>query len=265
MWISRSSPPAPSPVHDHVGQQIEGAPRLRRIDHRRGIIRIAEPDARPNATRNGRIIGYGYRKIAGMRELPALQGGINHIVAKDISGDDHRHHVSRAGRQKADAVKAGLIILAKAIEFWRRVHSRDACVPAPCSLTIYRGQLNKLLIRQNICCVIPGTAPAEFEIDVVACVEDRCGAHPSRKLAGGGLLAITKLVDDENPAVRRGPVEAGRVGGLLSDGTIRIARYLYAELVVKPEMSRSLLNIAERPLPRLTLRGVGLTSKDAVS
>jgi hypothetical protein len=32
-----------------------------------------------------------------------------------------------------------------------------------------------------------------------------------------------------------------------------------------PEMSRSLLNIAKRPLPRLTLRGVSLTSKDAVS
>ena len=31
------------------------------------------------------------------------------------------------------------------------------------------------------------------------------------------------------------------------------------------EMSRSLLNIAKRPLPRLTLRGVSLTSKDAVS
>jgi len=31
------------------------------------------------------------------------------------------------------------------------------------------------------------------------------------------------------------------------------------------EMSRSLLSIAKRPLPRLTLRGVGLTSKDAVS
>ena len=30
-------------------------------------------------------------------------------------------------------------------------------------------------------------------------------------------------------------------------------------------MSRSLLNIAKRPLPRLTLRGVGLTSQDAVS
>jgi len=29
-------------------------------------------------------------------------------------------------------------------------------------------------------------------------------------------------------------------------------------------MSRSLLNIAKRSLPRLTLRGVGLTSKDAV-
>jgi hypothetical protein len=29
-------------------------------------------------------------------------------------------------------------------------------------------------------------------------------------------------------------------------------------------LSRSLLNIAKRSLPRLTLRGVGLTSKDAV-
>jgi hypothetical protein len=29
-------------------------------------------------------------------------------------------------------------------------------------------------------------------------------------------------------------------------------------------MSRSLLNIAKRSVPRLTLRGVGLTSKDAV-
>jgi len=35
--------------------------------------------------------------------------------------------------------------------------------------------------------------------------------------------------------------------------------------VLLREMSRSLLNIAKRPLPRLTLRGVGLTSKDAVS
>jgi hypothetical protein len=30
-------------------------------------------------------------------------------------------------------------------------------------------------------------------------------------------------------------------------------------------MSRSLLNIEKRSLPRLTLRGVGLASKDAVS
>ena len=36
------------------------------------------------------------------------------------------------------------------------------------------------------------------------------------------------------------------------------------ERVLTEEMSRSLLNIAKRPLP-LTLRGVGLTSKDAVS
>ena len=33
---------------------------------------------------------------------------------------------------------------------------------------------------------------------------------------------------------------------------------------VAREMSRSLLNIAKRSLPRLTLRGVGLASKDAV-
>ena len=39
---------------------------------------------------------------------------------------------------------------------------------------------------------------------------------------------------------------------------------LYARARRK-EMSRSLLNFAKRPLPRLTLRGVGLTSKDAVS
>jgi hypothetical protein len=36
-------------------------------------------------------------------------------------------------------------------------------------------------------------------------------------------------------------------------------------IVSSMEMSRSLLNIAKRPLPRLTLRGVCLTSKDAVS
>jgi hypothetical protein len=39
----------------------------------------------------------------------------------------------------------------------------------------------------------------------------------------------------------------------------------YVELKRFPGMSRSLLNIAKRPLPRLTLRGGGLTSKDAVS
>jgi len=44
---------------------------------------------------------------------------------------------------------------------------------------------------------------------------------------------ITKLVDDEKPAVRRRPVQAAWVSGFLSEGTIRITRYLYAELVVK--------------------------------
>jgi hypothetical protein len=40
---------------------------------------------------------------------------------------------------------------------------------------------------------------------------------------------------------------------------------LFVAFAGAKEMSRSLLNIAKRPLPRLTLRGVGLTSKDAVS
>jgi phage-related protein len=36
------------------------------------------------------------------------------------------------------------------------------------------------------------------------------------------------------------------------------------EIRIREGMSRSLLNIAKRSLPRLTLRGVGLTSKNAV-
>jgi hypothetical protein len=50
----------------------------------------------------------------------------------------------------------------------------------------------------------------------------------------------------------------GRIFGSLS-------QVAFAMSVVRWEMSRSLLNIAKRPLPRLTLRGVSLTSKDAVS
>jgi hypothetical protein len=38
---------------------------------------------------------------------------------------------------------------------------------------------------------------------------------------------------------------------------------LYAKIAALERMSRSLLNIAKRSLPRLTLRGVGLASKDA--
>jgi hypothetical protein len=33
-----------------------------------------------------------------MRELAAPQNGIDHIVAKDISGDNHGHHIRRPGR-----------------------------------------------------------------------------------------------------------------------------------------------------------------------
>ena len=48
-------------------------------------------------------------------------------------------------------------------------------------------------------------------------------------------------------------------------GTIQLIAVATALLCFLAEMSRSLLNIAKRPLPRLTLRGGGLTSKDAVS
>jgi hypothetical protein len=36
-----------------------------------------------------------------MRELAALQSGIDQIVAKDISGDNHGHHITRPERQKS--------------------------------------------------------------------------------------------------------------------------------------------------------------------
>jgi hypothetical protein len=36
-----------------------------------------------------------------MRELAALQGSIDQKVAKDISADNHGHHIAWPGRQKA--------------------------------------------------------------------------------------------------------------------------------------------------------------------
>ena len=107
-----------------------------------------------------------------MRELAAPQSSIDQIVAKDISGDDHGYHVCGPGRQKAYPIKACLVILADAIEFRRRVHGGDAAVPTPCGLTFYQVQLDKLSVRQSICCIIPGTPPAELEIDVSAGVKD---------------------------------------------------------------------------------------------
>ena len=127
-----------------------------------------------------------------MRKLASLQSSIDQIVAKDISGDNQGHHIARPRRQEAYAVKACLVILAESIEIRRCVHCGDTSVPPSCSLTCYRGQLDKLLIRQNIRCVIPGTPTAKFEIDISTCVDDRCGTHPGRKLAGGCLLAIVR-------------------------------------------------------------------------
>ena len=93
-----SAPTSALPVGDHIGQQIKGTSRLRRTDHRRGMIGVPEPDADADTGCNGRVICCGYRKIAGMRELAAPQNGIDHIVAKDISGDNHGHHIRRPGR-----------------------------------------------------------------------------------------------------------------------------------------------------------------------
>jgi hypothetical protein len=76
-----------------------------------------------NAGRDGGVICCGYRIISGMCELAALQGGINQIVTEYVSGDNYGHHIPRPGRQKTDAVKARLVILAEAIEFRRRVHA----------------------------------------------------------------------------------------------------------------------------------------------
>ena len=47
-----SAPMSALPVGDQIDQQIEGAPGLRRIDHRRGMIRVPEPDARANTRHN---------------------------------------------------------------------------------------------------------------------------------------------------------------------------------------------------------------------
>jgi len=101
-----SAPMSALPVRDQVGQQMEGTPGLGRIDHRRGIICVPEPDARANTGRNRCIIGCGYRKITGMRELAALQGSIDQLVAKDVSRDDQGHHICRPGRQQAHPIKA---------------------------------------------------------------------------------------------------------------------------------------------------------------
>jgi hypothetical protein len=49
-----------------------------------------------------------------------------------------------------------------------------------------------------------------------------------------------------------------KVGEITMDNEL-----LYAKIAALERMSRSLLNIAKRSLPRLTLRGVGLASKDA--
>ena len=65
------------------------------------------------------------------------------------------------------------------------------------------------------------------------------------------------------------PALAGDGWHIWQSGTIGCAlRFDIEQIVYLPptrRMSRSLLNIAKRPLPRLTLRGVSLTSKDAVS
>src|SRR4029079_5575779 len=168
-----------------------------------------------------------------MRELTLAQSGIDQIVAEDVSGDYQGRQVSGAGRQQADPIDAQFVELAEAIELRRRIYRGDAGIDPPCSLTVHRRQLEELSIGQKIRSGIAGAPAAECVIDVAACGEQWCGTHPGRRLAGSRFLAVTDLADQENPAVRRRPVQAGRVRCLLSERTIRAARPLDADLVVK--------------------------------
>ena len=56
----------------------------------------------------------------------------------------------------------------------------------------------------------------------------------------------------------------GNSGVSASTFQIGTGLYLIVVAMLASGMSHSLLNIAKRTLPRLTLRGVGLASKDAV-
>src|SRR3954471_18512186 len=168
-----------------------------------------------------------------MRELAPLQSGLDQIAAEDVSRDHQSHHVFRTGRHEAYPIEAKFVILNEAIKFRRRVHYADTAVDPPCSLTCYRRQLDKLSVGEKIAPVIAGAPAAKCKIIVSAAGEHWCGAHPRRKLAGSRFLAITELVDQEDPAIRRRPIEAGRVCRLLGEGTIRATRSLNADLIVK--------------------------------
>jgi hypothetical protein len=76
-----------------------------------------------------------------------------------------------------------------------------------------------------------------------------------RALAGAATALKERERDDRDDEIAR---LKSKVGEITMDNEL-----LYAKIAALERMSRSLLNIAKRSLPRLTLRGVGLASKDA--
>lgn len=130
------------------------------------------------------------------------------------------------GRNGRRPIEPQLAILSEAIKFWRRVHGADAGVPSPCRLAFQRHQLDKLLIRQKHTLRNPLTSARQNRLALmIGAARSHVASWPP-----GGLVAIAKLVDDENAAVRRGPVKPGRVGQLLGERAVRIARDLHAKM-----------------------------------
>jgi hypothetical protein len=216
-----------------VGQYVESAAGLRCIDHRRGMVGVAQTNAGLDPRRDACVVGCGYREAARMRKLTRLQSGIDQIMAENVPGNDKGYHVSGAGRKQADPIETQLVILAEAIQFRRRIHCRDAGVDALRSMACDCSQLGNLLIGQKVHCVLAGAPAARLEINISACIVHRRSTHPGRKLAGHRFFAVADLVDQENATVRRRPLQAARVRSLLGEGTIRAARALDAELVVE--------------------------------
>jgi hypothetical protein len=92
---------------------------------------------------------------------------------------------------------------------------------------------------------------------------DRHSLDGFARLGGGSVQNLDLAINAQNLGHLLLELGIAKSSDMDTIGTVAIALD-FPLMQFDPEMSRSLLNIAKRPLP-LTLRGVGLTSKDAVS